>query len=82
MDLGDVNNIPQLDDENCWEYFDEITIYTFEEYVRYYVNLPYDKDKKKFLWTPYTIPVASSGKIKDWEKETTGPCYADVDGSN
>lgn len=66
VDLGDPSDIPDLDGEKCWEYFDEIIIYKIDDYVLNFINIPFDKAKKKFLWTPDTIPVASNGKIKDW----------------
>jgi hypothetical protein len=76
-DLADPKDIPTVENKPCWSDFNEISIYKFEDYLDNFVNLPYDKSNGKFLWTPETIPVASNGNIRDWQKEENPPCYAD-----
>jgi len=56
----------------------EIQIMNLDSYINNYLRIPYDTVNKKFLYGPNDIPVASNGKIKDWENELTPPVYADL----
>jgi hypothetical protein len=80
VDLADPTDIPQLDGKPCWEYSSDINLYPLENFLFFYIGIPYHIGKKKFLWTRDTIPVSSNGKIKDWENEAVGPKYADDNG--
>jgi hypothetical protein len=82
VDLSNPSDIPLVDGERCWESLDEIIIYSFEEYITYFIRVPYHLEKRNYLWNPETIPVASDGKIKNWQLEAVGPCYSNVDSNN